>query len=79
MLRDWRLISNEPREQDRMSAYVFLLLVYVSNLKPNIRMGEGAWRVTKDAIEASKWLVILSLLFVDYAESKKDLISFIKI
>jgi hypothetical protein len=60
-------------------AYILLLLINVSDLKPNVGVGEGTWGVAKNAIEAGEGLIVLPLLFIDDAESKEDLVGFIEI
>jgi hypothetical protein len=51
----------------------------VPDLEPDVRVSEGTWRVAKNAIEAGQGIIILALLFVDDAESKENLVSFIEI
>lgn len=46
-------------------AYIFLLFKNMTNLEPDVCMSQRAGRTPQDAIETSKRLVILSLLFVD--------------
>lgn len=58
---------------------VFLLLIDVSDLEPNISMSERAGRIAKDAVKTSEGLLIFPLLFINDAESEENLVSLIKI
>lgn len=60
-------------------AYVFLLLVNMADLEPNVCMGERAGRVPENAIETVEGVFVLSLLLVNNTQSKKNFISFIEI
>jgi hypothetical protein len=51
----------------------------VPNLEPDVRMSEGAWRVSEDAIEARERVFVLSLLLVNNTEPEKDFVSLIEI
>jgi len=82
LLKDFgmtRIIGNDTLVSIFGTDVVFLLLVNVSDLEPDIRVSEGTWRVAKNAIEAGQRVIILALLFVDDAESKENLVSFIEI
>jgi len=51
----------------------------VSNLEPNVGVGERTWRITEDAIEAAEGIFILALLLVDDAKTEEDLVGFVEI
>jgi hypothetical protein len=61
------------------TTHVFLLFVDVSNLEPDIGMGQRTWWVAKDSIEALERIVIFSLLFVYNAKTKQDFVCLVKI
>ena len=46
-------VSNELTKAIRQSpTHILLLLVDVTDLKPDVDLGEGSWRVLKDVAEA---------------------------
>jgi hypothetical protein len=73
-----RRVEQQIRNK-RVATYVFLLFIYVSNLEPDISVCKGAWRVAQYAVKTMQRVLIFALLFVNYAETKKDLISFVEI
>lgn len=73
-------------------AYIFLLLVHMTNLKPDVFLGEWPWWVFDNPFEAllishsrPQWqnylqtLRILLLLLVNDAEPKVDLVGFLEV
>lgn len=76
-------------------AHVFLLLMYVANLEPDVFFGERPWRVGHDVFEALsagqhhemriksiaylQTLTEFLLLFVDDAKSEVDLVGLFEI
>lgn len=58
---------------------VFLLFVDVSDLEPNVSMGQRVGRITEDTIKTGKRLFVFTLLFVDDTEAEKDFICLVKI
>ena len=61
------------------NTHIALLLEDVSDLEPDVGMCERARRITKDAIKAFERLLILRLLFVNDAETEKDLVGLVKV
>lgn len=59
--------------------HVFLLLVDVPNLEPDVGMGEGTRGIAKYAVKAGKGLLVFALLFVDNAEAEKNFVGLIKV
>lgn len=59
--------------------YIFLLFVYMADLKPDIGVSERTWRVSQYAIEAHKAILVFALLLVDDAEAEKDFVFLIKL
>lgn len=59
--------------------YILLLLIDVTNLEPDISVGEGTGRITKYTIKAGERLFIFSLLFVDDAETEKDFVRLVEV
>ena len=48
--------------------------MHVSDLEPDIRVGEGIWRTLKNLLEAAETFLVLAALLIDYAQSKEDFI-----
>ena len=59
--------------------HVLLLLIDMTDLEPNIGVGEWARRVSQNAIKTSEAVVVLALLLVDDAKTEKDFIFLVKI
>ena len=59
--------------------YIFLLLVDVADLEPDISVSEGARRISENAIEAVEGFIVFPLLLVDYAETEQDLVGLVEI
>lgn len=74
-----RVVSNDTFICVLSADMVFLLLVDMPNLEPDVRMGERTWRITQDAIKAAEGFIIFALLLVDYAETEENLICLVKI
>lgn len=62
-----------------MRTYVFLLFVNVADLEPDVRMSEGAGRISENTVEAGEGLFVFALLFVDDAKAEKDLICLVEV
>lgn len=79
-----------------MGTYVFLLLMHMPYLKPDIFFGQRSWRIGYNVFKTLRevsadltiecqlssylqTLVILLLLFVDYPETKVNLVCLFKI
>lgn len=61
------------------STYVFLLLMYVSNLEPDVLPRERRrWRLY-DILEALQALAVLRLLLVDDAQAEVDLTGLLEV
>lgn len=58
---------------------IVLLFIDMSDLEPDVGMGEGTWWVAEDAVEAAEGLFVLALLFVDDAETEEDLVCLVKV
>jgi hypothetical protein len=58
---------------------VFLLLINVADLKPDVGVSQWTRRISQNAVETDNAVVVLALLLVDDAEAEKDLVFFIKI
>lgn len=58
---------------------VFLLLIDVPNLEPDIGMSEWTRRVAKDTVKTSKGFLIFPLLFIDDTEAEEYFIGLIEI
>jgi hypothetical protein len=56
------------------SVEVFLLLVNMSNLEPDVKLGKRSWRIAHDISEAVKTLGELVLLLVYYTETEINLV-----
>lgn len=61
------------------SVVIFLLLVDVADLEPDVGVSEGAWRISENAIEAIKGFFVLSLLLVNDTETEQDLVGLVKV
>ena len=59
--------------------YVVLLLVHMTDLEPDVGMGERVRGIPKDAVEAVERLGVLALLLVDDAETEEDLVCLVKV
>jgi hypothetical protein len=53
---------------------LFLLFVHMSNLEPDVLLGQWARRVGDNVLEAVQTLVELLLLLVDYAKAEVNLV-----
>lgn len=51
----------------------------MSDLEPDVGMRERTWRVSQNSVEASQGVLILALLFVNDAKSKKNFVGFVKV
>lgn len=60
------------------SVVIFLLLVDVTDLEPNVFLAERSRRVINDVLEAFQARLKLLLLLVYYAESEIDLVGLFK-
>jgi len=63
----------------KMSTYIALLFIYVTNLEPNIGIGKRTWRIAQDAIKATEALFVLGLLLVDNPQSEKNFVGFVEV
>ena len=63
----------------KMSTYIALLFVYVTNLEPNVGIGKRTWRTAQDAIKATEALFVLGLLLVDNPQSEKNFVGFVEV
>jgi hypothetical protein len=74
-----RVVSNNTFICVLSADMVFLLLIDMSNLEPDVRMGERTWRIAQDTVKAAEGFVVFALLLVDYAETEKNLVCLVKI
>jgi hypothetical protein len=63
----------------KMSTYIALLFIYVTNLEPNVGIGKRTWRIAQDAIKATEALFVLGLLLVDNPQSEKNFVGFVEV
>lgn len=56
-----------------------LLLVHMTDLEPNVGVGEWVRRIAKDAIKALEALGVFALLLVYDAEAEEDLVCLVEI
>ena len=61
------------------NTHVALLLEDVSDLEPDVGVGERTGRVTQDAVEALETLRVLALLLVDDTETEKNFVRLVEI
>lgn len=76
------IVSDVGQHMGRVGSHdtdVFLLLVDVADLEPDVALCERAGRLLEDAFETLEARVILALLLVDYPESEQDLVRLVKI
>lgn len=59
--------------------YILLLLIDMTDLEPDVGMGQWTWWVAKDAIKALQGLFEFALLLIDYAEPEENFVLFIKL
>ena len=59
--------------------YITLLLKHMSDLEPDVGVGERTGRVTQDAVEALETLRVLALLLVNDTQAEQDLVRLIEI
>ena len=55
------------------------MLVHVSNLEPDVRVGEGIWGTLKDLLETAETFLIFAALLIDYAQSKEDFVRLVEV
>ncbi len=51
----------------------------MSNLEPNVSMGQRIRRIAENAIETSKGLFVFALLFVDDTETEENFVCLVKV
>lgn len=51
----------------------------MTDLKPDVGVGQWVGRILEDMIKTFKAFLVFALLLVDYPKAKQDLIRFIKI
>jgi hypothetical protein len=59
--------------------YIFLLFVHMSNLEPDIGMGERAGRIAENTIKASQRILVLALLLVYDSQAEEDFVGLVEI
>jgi len=55
------------------------LLVHVSDLEPDVRVGEGIWGALENFLKAAEALFVLATLLIDYAQSEEDFVGLVKV
>lgn len=73
----WIAVEDSPISMLRR-VEVFLLLMHMADLEPDVLLCQRAWRVVYDVFEAVQTLGELLLLLIYYAESKVDLVRLFK-
>ena len=63
----------------RRVTYIFLLLVDMANLEPDVFLGKRLWRISDNILEALQTEAVLLLLLVDYTETEIDLVGLFKV
>ena len=63
----------------KMSTYIALLFIHVTNLEPNVGIGKRTWRIAQYAIKATEALFVLGLLLVDNSQSEKNFVGFVEV
>ena len=53
--------------------------MHVSDLKPDVRVGEGIWGTLEDLLKTAETFLVLAALLVDYAQSKEDFVGFVEV
>jgi hypothetical protein len=67
------------RVDGKSDTHIFVLLMHVADLEPNVLLGEGRRRVVDDVLEALEALCVLVARFVDDAQTKVDLVCLFEI
>ena len=73
-----RILLHDALVSILSASMVLHLLVDMSDLDPDVGVGEGIGRVAEYAVEAFKGLGVLGLLLVDDAQTEQDLVRFVK-
>ena len=69
------LTKYERRKRERRKVtYILLLFENVSDLEPDVGMCERAWGISENAIKASKRIFEFTLLLINNAQTKENLI-----
>jgi len=70
------IIGSDLKKQ---RTYVFLLFVNVTDLEPDIGVGEGTGWISENTVKTGKRLFVFALLFVDDTKTEKNLICLVEI
>ena len=63
----------------KKKTHIVLLLVHVSDLEPDVRVGKGIWGALENFLKAAETLFVLATLLVDYAQSEEDFVGLVKV
>jgi len=53
--------------------------MHVSDLEPDVRVGEGIWGTLEDLLKTAETFLVLAALLIDYAQSKEDFVGFVEV
>ena len=53
--------------------------MHVSNLEPDVRVGEGIWGALENFLETAETLFVLAALLIDYAQPEEDFVGLVKV
>lgn len=53
--------------------------MHVSDLEPDVRVGEGVWGALKDLLEAAETFLVLAALLIDYTQSEENLVGLVEV
>lgn len=53
--------------------------MHVSDLEPDVRVGEGIWGALKNLLEAAETLLVLAALLVDYAQPEENFVGLVEV
>ena len=53
--------------------------MYMPDLKPDVRVGEGIWGTLKNLLEAIETVLVLAALLINYAQSKENLVGLVEV
>lgn len=59
--------------------YVFLLLVDMPDLEPDIRMSQRTRRIAQDLVETPEAVLVLGLLLVNYPQTEQDFVRLVEV
>lgn len=60
-------------------AHIILLLMHVSDLEPDVRVGKGIGGALENLLKAAETFLVLAALLVDYTQSEENFVGLVKI